>query len=68
MLEKIINVKLAIARKKPKHEVEKKYNEYLLTYNLKKDTEQGLSIADKIRHNELFWKYLSYMSKVEEKK
>jgi len=65
MLEKLINVKLAIARKKPKHEVEEKYMEYIKSYDLKQDTEEGLTLGDKIRHREIFWKYCEYMSRVE---
>lgn len=35
MLEELINVKLAIAKKKPKHEVKQKCMDYLETYKLK---------------------------------
>lgn len=65
MLEKLINVKLAIARKKPKCFVYERFQEYMDVYdNLEKEP----TIADKIRHRKIFEKYIEYINKPEVKK
>jgi len=64
MLEKLINVKLAIARKKSKCFVYERFQEYMDVYD---NLEREPTIAEKIRHREIFEKYIQYISKTEVK-
>ena len=56
LLEKLINVKLAIYSKKPKNEVRDKYLEYINEYDKK-----CRNVVDKAEQRELFFQYLKYM-------
>jgi len=58
MLEaKLINLKTAIRKKKPKSEVKKKYQEYFIAY----ENFSERTVADKIRFREITQKYWDYM-------
>lgn len=60
ILEKLINVKIAMLKNKTKHEVRDKYLEYVNEYD------KGCrSLRDKIEKRELFYDYMRYMEKNE---
>lgn len=56
MLEELINIKTAIKNKKPKSVVYEKFQKYLDAYD---NSEK--SVADKIRHRDIFYIYIKYM-------
>jgi hypothetical protein len=58
-LEKLVNVKIAMLKKKPKAEVKKKYTEYMIEYNKK-----CRNIIDKAEQKEVYHQYLEYMDGV----
>jgi len=58
MIEKLVNIRLAMKKGKSKDVVRYKFKEYMKLYDEKdKDT------IDKIMHRELFYDYLRYMAK-----
>lgn len=58
MLEKLINLKIAMKRNKPKSEIKEKFKDYSTAYDNCDKT-----IQDKIRHREVFYDYVRYMAK-----
>jgi hypothetical protein len=58
MLEELINLKISMRKKEEKNIVRKKFFEYLKKYD---DGER--TIADKIRHREIFITYCAYMTR-----
>jgi hypothetical protein len=58
ILEKLINVKIAMLKNKPKSEVRDKYLEYMNEYD-----KECRSIRDKVENRELFYSYLKYIEK-----
>lgn len=60
-LSELINVKMSIRKKEPKSIVKKKFLNYLQVYD---DGER--TVADKIRHREIFETYCKYMMREKE--
>lgn len=60
ILEKLINVKIAMLKNKPKNEVRDKYLEYMNEYD-----KECRSVSDKADQRRMFYSYLEYMEKKE---
>ena len=58
-LDSLFDLKYSIAKKEPKEVVRKKFFTYIEEY----DKLEEPTIADKIRHREIFFKYISYVNK-----
>jgi hypothetical protein len=58
MLEEMLNLKIAMRQNKSKHIVKQKFVSYLEKYDNADKT-----VADKIRHREIFYTYVQFMQK-----
>jgi hypothetical protein len=58
LTEKLINVKVAMLKNKPKHEVTDKYLDYFNEYS-----KVCRNVVDKAEQREVFFQYIKYMER-----
>lgn len=60
LIDKLINVKVAILKNKPKSEVTDKYLEYMNEY-----TKECRNVLEKADQRQVFYQYIKYLEKKE---